>query len=159
MSHRVRRKSDTDQFLEASVKYCGDQFFWTTVVFKSDREIARLIAALKKLKRAGRSKSAHFHLQDRNLSKKSSPVRGEIVFSRVSWVKDPRNYYRKAVVDASRFLELARWMYYKMDWHVRKKGAKGEWLYPIITCRVRWTARKNRGELRFLKSRKRRPSV
>lgn len=159
MSHGVRQKTDAEHFLEASVKYCGDQFFWTTVVFESDREIAKLIAALKKLKRAGRSKSAHFHLQDYKFSKKRPPECAEIIFSRVGWVKDPRNYYRNAVVEASRFLELARWMYYKMDWQVRKRGAKGEWLYPKINFRVRWMARKNIRKRPTVKSKKRQPAV
>src|SRR5580704_11580493 len=108
-----RRSVDpfADHFLKADVKYCGDQFFWTSVVFTSDREIARFIAALSKLRRAGRSKSAHFHLQDHNFSKKRPPECAEITFSRVGYAKDPKNYRRSHVVDASRFLELARWMY------------------------------------------------
>ena len=152
---RRRTRTDPDQFLKAGVKYCGDQFFWTSVVFKSDREIGKVIAALSKLKRARQSKSAHFHIQDYKFSKHSGPECAEIVFSRVGYAKDPRNYYRSAVVEARAFLELGRLMYSKLDWSYRKKGAKGKWMYPIVTCRVRWMSRKSRGQFRFIKPRKR----
>lgn len=99
-----------NHFIEADAKFCGDKFFWVSVVFRSDREISRLIKALSKLKRTRRRKNVHLHLTDKNFSIRSGLECVEIIFSGPDYEKKNRKTY---VREATRFLWTARSRYIK----------------------------------------------